>query len=122
MSLLSPYAASKKAKVNGLQLSQTLSNGCLGGSLLYRIWSRGKAGHVPLGFIKWIAEGEIIQIFGDGSQSRDFTYVDDIASGTVAAIQDVGYEIINLGGGRNPVSLNAIIEKFRNLDREKSQN
>ena len=43
-------------------------------------------------------------MFGDGSQSRDFTYVDDIADGTIAAIQNVGYEIFNLGGGRNPVS------------------
>ena len=54
-------------------------------------------------------------MFGDGSQSRDFTYVDDIARGTVAATQDVGYEIINLGGGRNPVSLNTIIEKLETL-------
>ena len=69
----------------------------------------------PYRFIKWIAEGETIQMFGDGSQSRDFTYVDDIARGTIAAIQDVGYEIINLGGGRNPVSLNTIIEKLESL-------
>ena len=69
----------------------------------------------PYRFIKWIAEGETIQMFGDGSQSRDFTYVDDIARGTIAAIQDVGYEIINLGGGRNPVSLNTIIKKLESL-------
>ena len=68
-----------------------------------------------LRFIKWIAEEETIQMFGDGSQSRDFTYVDDIALGTIAAIQDVGYEIINLGGGRNPVSLNTIISKLEEL-------
>ena len=37
-------------------------------------------------FIKWIDEGETIQMFGDGSQTRDFTYVDDIARGTIAAI------------------------------------
>jgi nucleoside-diphosphate-sugar epimerase len=66
-------------------------------------------------FIKWIDEGVHIEMFGDGSQSRDFTYVDDIARGTVAAIQDVGYEIINLGGGRNPVSLNIIISKLEEL-------
>jgi nucleoside-diphosphate-sugar epimerase len=69
----------------------------------------------PYRFIKWIAEEETIQMFGDGSQSRDFTYVDDIARGTIAAIQDVGYEIINLGGGRNPVSLNTIISKLEDL-------
>ena len=56
----------------------------------------------PYRFIKWIVEGENIKMFGDGSQSRDFTYIDDIARGTIAAIQDVGYEIINLGGGCKP--------------------
>jgi nucleoside-diphosphate-sugar epimerase len=40
---------------------------------------------------------------------RDFTYVDDIARGTIAAIKPLGYEIINLGGGGTPVSLNQLI-------------
>ena len=52
-------------------------------------------------FIKWIDEGLSIELFGDGTQSRDFTYVDDIANGTIAATREVGYEIINLGGGQN---------------------
>ena len=67
-------------------------------------------------FIKWIDEGVPIEMFGDGSQSRDFTYVNDIAMGYCCrAFKDVGYEIINLGGGRNPVSLNTIIEKIEAL-------
>ena len=41
--------------------------------------------------------------------------MDDIARGTIAAIQDVGYEIFNLGGGRNPVSLNTIISRLEEL-------
>ena len=61
-------------------------------------------------FIKWIDEGTPIELFGDGEQSRDFTYVSDIASGTIAALQPVGYEVVNLGGGGTPVSLNTIIE------------
>jgi UDP-glucuronate 4-epimerase len=36
-------------------------------------------------FIKWIDEGKPLELFGDGSQSRDFTYVDDIARGTILA-------------------------------------
>ena len=39
-----------------------------------------------------------IYVYGDGTMSRDFTYVDDIARGTVAALEPLGYEIINLGG------------------------
>jgi nucleoside-diphosphate-sugar epimerase len=48
--------------------------------------------------MKQIDEGKPMQIFGDGAQSRDFTYVDDIAKGTVLAIKKVGFRIINLGG------------------------
>ena len=66
----------------------------------------------PYRFIKWIAEEETIQMFGDGSQSRDFTYVDDIVRGTIAQ-WGVGYEIINLGIGRNPISLNTIISSSK---------
>ena len=62
-----------------------------------------------------------IEIFGDGSQSSDFTYVNDIAIGTIAAIQNVGYEIINLGGGRNPVSLNTVISKLEELIGKKAK-
>ena len=60
-------------------------------------------------------------MFGDGSQSRDFTYIDDIAKGTIAAIKEVGYEIINLGGGRNPVSLNTVISKLEELIGKKAK-
>ena len=65
----------------------------------------------PYRFIKWIAEEKPFKCMAM-VHKRDFTYVDDIAQGTVAAIQDIGYEIINLGGGRNPVSLNTIIQKL----------
>jgi nucleoside-diphosphate-sugar epimerase len=60
-------------------------------------------------FMKWIDEEIPLQVFGDGFQSRDFTYIDDIARGTIQAVKNIGYEIINLGGGNEPVSLNWII-------------
>ncbi len=60
-------------------------------------------------FIKWIDEGTPITLYGDGSQSRDFTYVDDIATGTILGERPLGYEIINLGGGQHPVTINEII-------------
>ena len=110
---LSPYAASKKAgelmafsyhKLYQIDVSVVRYFTVFGPA--------GRPDMSPYRFIKWIAEEETIEMFGDGSQSRDFTYVDDIARGTIAAIQDVGYEIINLGGGRNPVSLKTIISKL----------
>ena len=59
-------------------------------------------------FIRGIAEDEPITVFGDGTQERDFTHVDDIARGTVAALKPLGYEIINLGSDR-PVPLKEVI-------------
>ena len=59
-------------------------------------------------FIRAIAEGEPITVYGDGTQQRDFTYVDDIARGTVAALDVTGCETINLGYG-SPVVLNDVI-------------
>lgn len=50
-------------------------------------------------FIKNIDAGESIPLFGDGNQTRDFTYIDDIADGTIRAMKSAsgGYEIFNLG-------------------------
>ena len=113
---LSPYAASKKAGELMAYSYHKLYH--LDVSVVRYFTVFGPAGRPdmsPYRFIKWIAEEETIQMFGDGSQSRDFTYVDDIARGTISAIQDVGYQIINLGGGRNPVSLNTIISKLEEL-------
>ena len=113
---LSPYAASKKAGELMAYSYHKLYD--LDVSVVRYFTVFGPAGRPDMSifrFIKWIDEGVAIEMFGDGSQSRDFTYVDDIARGTVAAVQDVGYEIINLGGGRNPVSLNTIIGKLETL-------
>jgi nucleoside-diphosphate-sugar epimerase len=49
-------------------------------------------------FTQWISEGRPVRLNGDGEQSRGFTYVDDIARGTILALKPMGYEIINLGG------------------------
>jgi nucleoside-diphosphate-sugar epimerase len=53
-------------------------------------------------------------VYGDGTQSRDFTYVDDIARGTIAGLRPLGYEVVNLGSDR-PVTLIDLIELFENL-------
>ena len=69
----------------------------------------GRPDMAPLRFIKWIDDGTPVTLYGDGQQARDFTYLDDIARGTVLAARPLGYEIINLGGGRNPISLQTMI-------------
>jgi nucleoside-diphosphate-sugar epimerase len=113
---LSPYAASKKAGELMSYSYHKLYQMDVSVVRYFTVFGHaGRPDMSPYRFIKWIAEEETIEMFGDGSQSRDFTYVDDIARGTISAIQDIGYEIINLGGGRNPVSLNTIISKLEEL-------
>jgi UDP-glucuronate 4-epimerase len=77
----------------------------------------GPAGRPDLAifrFVKWIIEGEPIRINGDGNQSRGFTYVDDIARGTIAALKPLGYEVINLGG-HEVVTINELVEIVEEL-------
>lgn len=69
----------------------------------------GRPDMAPFRFIKWIDEGTPITLYGDGSQARDFTYVDDIARGTILAAKPLGHEVVNLGGGNNPLSITAMI-------------
>ncbi|MEW6215518.1 MAG: SDR family NAD(P)-dependent oxidoreductase [Nitrospirota bacterium] len=59
-------------------------------------------------FIKNIDNGIPITVFGDGKQQRDFSYVNDIADGTLKCLQPFGYEIFNLGSD-NPVELMYVI-------------
>ncbi|TWU16026.1 SDR family NAD(P)-dependent oxidoreductase [Allorhodopirellula heiligendammensis] len=108
---ISPYAASKKAAEAMAYAYHHLYDIDVSVCRYFTVY--GPAGRPDMcifRFIKWIDEGTPIELFGDGEQSRDFTYVSDIASGTIAALQPVGYEVVNLGGGGTPVSLNTIIE------------
>lgn len=62
-------------------------------------------------FLHLAREGKAIPMFGDGSTSRDYTYIDDIVRGVVAAydrIERHGYRIWNLGGS-SPVTLREMI-------------
>lgn len=107
---ISPYAASKKAAEVMAYTYHHLYD--IDVSVLRYFTVFGPAGRPdmsPFRFIKWIAEGTPITLYGDGSQARDFTYVDDVARGTIAALKPLGYEIINIGGGNEPVSLKTMI-------------
>jgi nucleoside-diphosphate-sugar epimerase len=96
---ISPYAASKKAAEEMAYVYHYLYG--IDVTILRYFTVYGPAGRPdmsPFRFIKWVAEGMPVQLFGDGSQRRDFTYVDDIARGTVMALKKTGFKIINLGG------------------------
>ena len=112
---LQPYAASKKA-------AETL---CHSYHFLYGIdvtivryftvyGPAGRPGMSMYRFNKWISEGETVHVFGDGTQTRGFTYLDDISRGTILALKDMDFEIINLGGHES-ISINDLIKKFETV-------
>lgn len=119
---LSPYAASKKAAEVLAYTYHHLFD--LDISILRYFTVYGPAGRpdmAPFRFIRWIDEGVPIEMFGDGSQARDFTYVDDIARGTILAAKPLGYEILNLGGGKRPTSLMQLIDAMEQRLGKKAQ-
>lgn len=113
---ISPYAASKKAAEVMAYTYHYLYK--LDVSVVRYFTVYGPAGRPdmsPYIFADKLLKGEVLPVFGDGSQSRDFTFVDDIAEGTILAAKELGYEIINLGGGNNPYTLHqmiALMEKY----------
>lgn len=112
---LSPYAASKKA-AETLAYTYHYLHG-IDVTILRYFTVYGPAGRPDMSifrFVRQIAEGEPIVVYGDGNQRRDFTFVEDIARGTIAGLQKMGYEIINLGGDRS-VTLSEVIDQICHL-------
>jgi UDP-glucuronate 4-epimerase len=98
----SPYAATKR--MNELQLTTYTDLFGLGVIALRYFTAYGPRQRPDMAihkFTRAIARGEPIVLFGDGSSRRDYTYIDDIVTGTVAAIERVAagrFDVVNLGG------------------------
>lgn len=112
---LSPYAATKKA-AEVLAHSWHALHG-LDVSVLRYFTVYGPAGRPDMSvlrFVQRISEGWPITVYGDGSRARAFSYVEDIACGTIAALKPLGFEIINLGGSQicSVAELVALVERF----------
>jgi nucleoside-diphosphate-sugar epimerase len=106
---LSPYAATKKA-AEALAYTYHALHG-LDVSVLRYFTVYGPAGRPDMAmfrFVQRIREERAITVYGDGSMSRDFTYVDDVARGTLHAAKPLGYEAINLGGD-HPYAVSELI-------------
>ncbi len=106
---LSPYAASKKAAETLCYTYHYLYG--IDVTILRYFTVYGPAGRPDMSlfrFVQWISEGHPVIVYGDGRQSRDFTFVDDIARGTIAGLKPLGYEIINLGSDTPVVLTDAI--------------
>lgn len=106
---LSVYAVSKKA-MEGLANSYYQLYG-IDVTMLRYFTVYGPYGRPDMSifrFIKWIYEESPVVIFGDGNQSRDFTYIDDVVDATVKGLKKVGCEAFNVGGNTS-YSLNYVI-------------
>jgi UDP-glucuronate 4-epimerase len=106
---ISPYAATKKAAEALCHTWHALHGFDV--TVLRYFTVYGPAGRPDMSvfrFVRNIREGEPIIVYGDGTMARDFTYVDDIARGTIAALRPLGYEIVNLGG-EHPFEVRALV-------------
>ncbi len=65
-------------------------------------------------FIRRILDGEPVPVFGDGEQTRDYTYVDDAVAGTMLAAEATPGTVVNLGSGR-PATLNAVLDAIGDI-------
>jgi nucleoside-diphosphate-sugar epimerase len=112
---LQPYAASKKG-------AEAM---CYAYHFLYGIdvtifryftvyGPAGRPDMVMFRFAQWIKEGRVVHLNGDGTQTRGFTYLDDIARGTILGLKPLGCEVINLGG-HEVISMNALIARLEAL-------
>jgi len=118
---LSPYAASKKGAESLAYTYHYLYGIDITIPRYFTVY--GPAGRPDMSvfkFIHRIAEGLPIPVYGDGTQERDFTYIDDIARGAIAALRPLGFEVINLGSDR-PVKLNHIIHLIEQCLDKKAQ-
>tara|TARA_A100001011_G_C14271721_1_gene827282 strand:+ start:698 stop:1645 length:948 start_codon:yes stop_codon:yes gene_type:complete len=111
--LNSPYATSKMSmELYAKTYSQLYDMNLIGLRFFTVYGPRGRPDMAPYKFLKAISDGVEFQKYGDGTSSRDYTYVDDIVSGVVASLnnnKDVKCEVYNLGNS-NPVSLNEFIK------------
>lgn len=106
---ISPYAASKKSAEATAYTYHFLHGIDITVFRYFTVYGpAGRPDMAPFRFIKWIIEGTPLTVYGDGNQSRDFTYVDDIAEGTILGLKPLGYEVINIGNN-NPDKLNEMI-------------
>ena len=120
--IISPYGASKKAAefwVESFWHTHALKSTILRFFTVYG--PRGRPDMAPALFTKAILEERAIGKFGDGSSSRDYTYIDDIVDGIVKSLsKNLNFEIINLGNNHS-VTLSDFIKTIANITGKKAR-
>lgn len=114
---ISPYAMTKKACEELCYTYHKLYNIKVISLRFFTVYGKRQRPDLAISkFTKLILENNSIPVFGDGSTMRDYTYIEDIVSGIISAIEynKTNYEIINLGGGE-PINLERMIKTIETV-------
>lgn len=118
---LQPYAASKKGAEALAHSYHFLYDIDVTVFRYFTVYGpAGRPDMVMFRFAQWIHENRPLQVNGDGEQSRGFTYVDDIARGTIMGLRPLGFQVINLGG-HETIKINELIQLFEQRIGQKAQ-
>lgn len=119
----SPYACSKMAmELYGRTYYQLYGLTNIGLRFFTVYGPRGRPDMAPYKFLKAIMNGNKFDKYGDGTSSRDYTYIDDIVSGVISATENkknLNCEVYNLGNS-NPINLNEFISTCENVTNRKA--
>jgi UDP-glucuronate 4-epimerase len=115
---MSPYAASKRAGELMAFTHHHLHGAAVTCLRFFTVYGPRQRPDLAIHkFTRAIATGQPIELYGDGTTSRDYTWIDDILDGLVAAIDrqsrdgDAPYRVYNLGGSR-PTSLKELVDRI----------
>jgi len=117
---ISPYAATKKANEVMAHVYHKLNNMNIIMLRFFTVYGPKQRPDLAINkFTRLILEGKEIPMYGDGSTSRDYTYVDDIVDGICKSCNYVMehenvYEILNIGSN-NPITLKEMIQTIGNV-------
>lgn len=115
---ISPYAASKRACELVAFTHHHLTQLPIASLRFFTVFGPRQRPDLAIGmFLKRISQGEPIQMFGDGSTARDYTFIDDIVQGVLAsydAIPKHGVRTWNLGNNK-PVTLREMISTIERV-------
>ncbi|MBL4809083.1 MAG: GDP-mannose 4,6-dehydratase [Phycisphaerales bacterium] len=115
---ISPYAATKRSCELIADAHHHLTGLPVAMLRFFTVFGPGQRPDLAIRiFLGKISKGETIKMFGDGSMSRDFTYIDDIVSGMMAAYERIdlhGYRIWNLGSD-HPMELRELISTVESV-------
>ena len=104
----SPYACSKMSMELFASTYYRLHKIPMIGLRFFTVYGpRGRPDMAPYKFMNSVLQGKTFQIYGDGTSSRDYTYISDIVNGVVASIENknnIQCEVYNLGNSK-PVQL-----------------